>query len=267
MVLLLSFLLAGIPLDSAHAASDFERYLTAAIQLYENLDYELALEQLAQAKKVALGKEEHVTLALYEGIILADLNKWEEARASILTALLLEPEASLPVRVAPKTENMIEAQRVFARQEFDRRQRQEEPEPPSTPVEDNPSKAVATDRPERTSTPKTQLMPDTPPAPRELVQEVREPSRPVPVVPLALLGAGAVATLAGARFGLESRRLVDAAWGERTQFAVVSRLEEAQHSARTANILFGSAGVAVAGALVSWLLLPSPTKSPSGETR
>lgn len=162
LVLLMGVLLAGSPLGTAYAASDFERYLTAATRLYEDLEYELALEQLAQARKVARGVEEDVTLAMYEGIILAELSKWEQARTRFLTALLLNPDAKLPVRVAPKTENEFEAQRVRARQEIARQRRQAEP--PPEPAARTPPE-VATDRPERTPLPEPRLTPDTPPAP------------------------------------------------------------------------------------------------------
>ncbi|WPB77328.1 hypothetical protein KYC5002_51160 [Archangium violaceum] len=264
LVLLLSIILVGNPLGTAYAASDFERYLTAATQLYENLEYELALEQLAQARKVARGVEEDVTLALYEGIILAELSQWEQARARFLTALLLNPEAKLPLSVAPKTKNEFEAQRARALLEFARQQHQEEP--PQAPIAQRPLE-VATDRPERTSTQEPRLTPDTPPAPMARVEEVRAPSRMGPAVPLALLGAGAVAAGVGTWFGMESRRQVNAAWGAHYQSEVLSHRAEAERSARTANILFGSAGVAVAGAVVSWLLMPPRAESPSGETR
>lgn len=83
-----------------------------------------------------------------------------------------------------------------------------------------------------------------------------------------LLGAGVVAAGVGTGFGLASHGQVEAAWGARYQSEVLFHQAEAQRSARTANILFGSAGAAVVGALVSWLLMPSPAAEPrSGETR
>ncbi|WNG40563.1 hypothetical protein F0U61_47915 [Archangium violaceum] len=254
-------------MGSAYAASDFERYLTDATRLYEELEYEKALEQLARAREVARGEEE-VTVTLYEGILFAELNKWEQARASFLTALLLNPQAKLPVRVSPKLSREFEAQRERARQVLAKRTPSASASSPGS-SRSSPASApggVTTDRPEQKSKQGARLMPETPPAPTGLV-EVRQPARRVPIVPLVLLGAGVVAAGAGTAFGLASRDQVDAAWGARYQSEVISHQAQAQRSARTANILFGTAGAAAVGALVSWLLMPSPAAPSSGETR
>lgn len=267
-MLLLGLLLVGGPLGSAYAASDFERYLTEATRLYDDLEYEKALEQLARAREVARGAEEEVTVTLYEGILFAEFNKWEQARASFLTALLLNPEAKLPVRVSPKLNREFEAQRERARQVLAKRAPSASASSPGSsrnPPASAPS-VVRTDRPEQKATQEARLMPETPPAPTGLV-EIREPARRVPVVPLVLLGAGVVAAGAGTGFGLASRSQVDAAWSAHYQSEVISHQARARSSARTANILFGTAGAAAVGALVSWLLMPSPVASSSGETR
>ena len=99
-------LLAGAPAraqetSAAREATDFERYLAAAVRLYENLEYERALEQLERAKRFSRGADDDVLLALYEGVVRADLGEAEAARAAFKTGLLLDPEAKLPVKVSP----------------------------------------------------------------------------------------------------------------------------------------------------------------------
>ncbi|QRN97512.1 hypothetical protein JRI60_52795 [Archangium violaceum] len=299
--LVLGLLLVGGPSRPALAADDdFERYVAAARRLYDNLSYERALDQIQRARRISKGVEQDVTLGLYEGIILADLGRWEEARESFLTALLLQPDASLPVRVSPKVEKEFEAQRVRARQELARLQ-----SPPVTPgpapsssakpgtaqsnaakpgTASGPAKSgtasapapsasaktpppvVSSDRPEQP--PPSRLSPSEP-SPAVTPSVVETAPRRAPVVPLALLGAGVVAGGLGAYFGVSANgQLADARVAPLREDAL-AKFNDAHGSARTANILFGTAGLAVASAVVTWFLLPGDVSSPassSGET-
>ena len=81
---------------------DFRRYLTAAERLYYNLENERALQQLERAKEHSGGAEDDALVSLYEGTILMDLGRKEQAIAAFRTALLLVPTAKLPMKVAPK---------------------------------------------------------------------------------------------------------------------------------------------------------------------
>ncbi len=94
--LVLGLFLVGSPWHSARSEDDFQRYINAAVQLQESLEYEPALTQLQRARSVARGVAQDVTLGLHEGILLAELGRWEEARISFETALLLDPTAKLP---------------------------------------------------------------------------------------------------------------------------------------------------------------------------
>jgi hypothetical protein len=85
------------------------------------------------------------------------------------------------------------------------------------------------------------------------VEEKR--GRPV-TVPLVLLGAGVAAAGVGTYFGLDSRSQETAARDARFQGEAAARLDDARGSARLANILFGTAGLAATGALVTYLLMP-----------
>jgi tetratricopeptide (TPR) repeat protein len=264
--LVLGVLLVGGSSRPAHAADDFERYVAAARRLYDNLDYERALDQIQRARRISRGVEQDVTLGLYEGIILADLGRWEEARESFLTALLLKPDASLPVSVSPKVEKEFEAQRVRARKEL--AQLQSPPVKPGAAASGSakaPPPVVSTDRPEQARP--GQLTP-TEPSPALTPTGEAEP-RPVPVVPLALLGAGVVAGGLGAYFGVSANGQLGDARVAPLREDALTKFNDAHGSARTANILFGTAGLAVASAVVTWFLLPgagSVPASTSGET-
>ncbi len=289
-LLVLALLWVGSPLRSAHAANDFKRYLTAAVRLYESLEYERALKQLERAKRVARGVEEDVSIAIHEGIILAEMGRWQEARDTFKTALLLSPEAKLPLRVSPKVEVEFEKQRERARQELDRMQDADkggavatskpgQKKPASTsgpvvapsvgpePTPQVPAPTASTDRPEQKSEPVGALVPSAPPSPA-LTPTVEARPRRLPVVPLALVGAGAVAGGLGTYFGLSSQGQVEAARTAEFQDDFLSHHQQARSSATAANVLLGTAGLAVAGAVVTWFLMPADAATPSsGETR
>jgi hypothetical protein len=97
---------------------DFQRFLNAAVRLYENLEYERALEQVRNAKKQAVTPDQQAQAALYEGVMLSDLNKPDEARAAFKEALLLEPNAVIPIKVSPKVSKDFEDTRVAAQKEL-----------------------------------------------------------------------------------------------------------------------------------------------------
>ncbi len=139
--LALSLLLVGGAPRTALAATEFDRYLSAAISLYKDLESERALEQLKRARKVARGIEQDVAVALYEGIILADLGKWDSSRAAFRTALALDPEAKLPVLVGSKIEGEFEKIRERVHKDLARRKPRPEPRPTSPPPPAAPQEA------------------------------------------------------------------------------------------------------------------------------
>ncbi|WP_147443502.1 hypothetical protein [Corallococcus sicarius] len=85
-----------------------QMYVRSARQLYDNLEYERALEQLSRARAHSTGEADDVLLSLYEGVLLADLGKNEASTTAFKAALLLQPEAKLPVKVSPKVERRFE---------------------------------------------------------------------------------------------------------------------------------------------------------------
>jgi tetratricopeptide (TPR) repeat protein len=119
---------------------EFKRHLTASIRLYESLEYERALQQLQRAKELARNAEQDVIVSLYEGLILADMGQGEQAQAAFKTALLLNPEAKLPVKASPKVASDFEAMRVRVRQELERQRQKTEAQTakPPPPVPEKP---------------------------------------------------------------------------------------------------------------------------------
>src|SRR5687767_11396097 len=122
-LLMLCLLAVGLVPRPASAQDEFDRYLTAAVQLYESLDYDQALEQLQRAKPLARGIKQDVTVALYEGILLADMGRQEQSRTAFRTALLLDPEAKLPIKVSPKVARSFEEVRTSVRKSLARNAR------------------------------------------------------------------------------------------------------------------------------------------------
>lgn len=107
----------AVPLP-AHAQGEFQRHLNAAIRLYQSLDYERALTQIELARKQPHESDDEVKLALYEGIIQAELGHQDECTAAFKSALLVQPDVKLPVKVAPKVSTLFESVREQAKREL-----------------------------------------------------------------------------------------------------------------------------------------------------
>ena len=88
-------------------STEVKKYLNAAVTLYENLDYEKAIKQIQRAKTKSTGAIDDSAIALYEGIVYADMGKDEQALDAFKTGLSLEPEAKLPLEVSPKVEKVF----------------------------------------------------------------------------------------------------------------------------------------------------------------
>ncbi|WP_147451107.1 hypothetical protein, partial [Corallococcus llansteffanensis] len=85
-----------------------QKHVRSASKFYDDLEYERALEQLTQARRYSTGEADDVLLSLYEGAVLADLGRTEASITAFRAALLLQPEAKLPVKVSPKVERRFE---------------------------------------------------------------------------------------------------------------------------------------------------------------
>ncbi|MFP2933659.1 hypothetical protein ACLESO_52675 [Pyxidicoccus sp. 3LG] len=263
-----------LPLRVAQAEGEFERHVAEAVRLYDDLEYEQALEVLERAGTVARGLDEEATLGIYKGIINADLGRWDTARARFQAALKLRPEAQLPLKVSPKVSREFESQRAKVQAELARK-REDSPKVAETrsvaPAPDAvTSVEVAPLPPPSSETREEVARPDLVPSSETADQEIAEESRRrrVPVVSLVLLGAGVAAGGAGTVFGLSSRSQLEEARGAQFRDELVEQHGKAQTSAKTANVLFGTAGAAVAGAVVTWLLMgDSGTATAQGGAR
>ncbi|WP_225413454.1 hypothetical protein [Stigmatella hybrida] len=232
---------------AAPAQEDFQGALAEARRLYEDLEYEQALVQLQWAKPRARTPEQEVALGLLEGIVLGDMGERGPSLAAFHAALLLDPEAKLPLKVAPKVVRDFEEMRRRARADL----LQKRPQVPAPAQEVSPPKLAAQQslQPDLTPPPVRSPVPYTPVA----GTKIRSGRR---VLPWALAGAGAVALGVGTVFGLKSRASVSDARNGVFLDETRSHLEDARGSAGVANVLFGVAGAASAAALVTWLLSP-----------
>lgn len=245
--------------------ADFQRTFAAAVRSYEDFDYEKALGQLTRAQALAKGPEQEVPVALYLGIVHAELGRRDESLAAFRTAFYLQPDARLPVKVSPKVERDFEEVRQAVLKDLG----------PSTapveapPVAERPVQPAPTDTPAATGTPtpagRPALLPPEPTPPPAYVQ-TDKPSGRASVLPLALLGTGALAGGAATFFGLQSMSTIESAgrtslYGER-----VEKLNTAESQALVANILFGTASAAAVGALAAYLFSGSPSAPASTST-
>lgn len=230
------------------AGNDIRRYILAASHLYESLDYDAALEQLARAKALGPRADEEAEIALYEGIIYADMSGHrDQSQAAFRAALLLRPDARLPVKVSPKVERDFEQLRKQVAQELAKAKRSSRPPPPP-----------ASDRPVAAAPPPTpSLVPDAPPT-----LAAPPPSGPqlfgvqVPLVPAALGGVAVAAGVGGTVFGLMTRSSLDQAQRATYQDEAYAHWQDATHTAPVANTLFVAAGLLAGGAVATYFLLP-----------
>lgn len=227
----------------------FDAAMAEAARLYEDLESEQALAAVTRAKRLARTDEERSAAAIYEGVILADLGRRDAAMASFRAGLVLAPEAKLPAKVSPKVEGDFELVRQTVRKE---RAAVEKPAdaPVRPPVEKTPAPL---------SPPQVAAVP----APGvDLKADARERGmRRVPTVSWVLLGTGVVAGGVGSIIGLQSRGNVNSAREADLSADVSGHLDDARGQAVVANVLFGTALAAAAGAVTTYLLMGEPTST------
>jgi len=254
-------LAVGVVPGPARAEDDFQRYINAVAQLYASGESERALEQLQRARLRSWEVEQDVLVEVYEGLILLDLGQREQALAAFETGLLLDPEAMLPVKVSPKVSAAFEEVRKRVRKKLAQGAAQRLPsqavKDPMTPH------AAPSVRLSDTLLPGHELSSPAGPKPFEPRPElVAQPRSRVRVVPVVLGGVGVVAAGVGVVFGLRSRsgaaEVKDAykaklpAQDELPE--LINLRNEARSNALRANVMFGTAALAVGSAVVTWLL-------------
>lgn len=256
----LSFAQRSAPAATKAAARDngFQTRLQKAAQLYEELEYEQALDALTEAKALAKSNDERTQVALYEGVVLADLGQRTRSLTAFREALSLKLDAQLPVKVSPKVSRDFESVRSEMRTERAAQARAKPPAPKPLPSSQPPT--ATTDRPTLppeensglTAAP-TPTAPEAAPAGDLGAPSLNEKrSRRIRLLPVALLGAGVVAGGVGSYFGLRSQGNIEDARKASLVDEQVAHLDEARGQALAANILFGVAVTAAAGAVVTW---------------
>jgi len=282
---------------AAHAESaDAQKYLIAASRLYENLEYERALDQLKKARGVSGGVDDDVAIALYEGIILADMGKKDEAVAAFKEGLYLKPEANLPVKVAPKiaqvftaTKNEVlkELQPILAKKKAEEEKRlAEEKKRLADEQAKKAAEAAALERQraadeearraaeaerarlaqQQTDRPEDKSLVPPPKDTQDPLKVEKKASAGVPVAPLVVLGVGVAAAGVGAAFGVMANSEVNAARNATFQSDTIAHLNQANTNALVANIAFGVAGAAAITAVITYFVgrsaPPPPQESP-----
>lgn len=230
------------PAAPQSASPYFDAAMKEASRLYDDLEYEQSLSALTRAKRLARTEGERSTAAIYEGLVLADLGRRDAALASFRAGLRLAPEAKLPVKVSPKVEGDFEAVRQEVRRE--RAALAVPKDAPVLPVADAPPGV----------TPPVAAAPESAPGVDLTVDAKRTSARRVPTVSWVLLGTGVVAGGVGTVFGLQSRGNVGSAREAGLDSTVPQHLEDARGQAVVANILFGAALAAAAGAATTYFL-------------
>jgi tetratricopeptide (TPR) repeat protein len=120
------------------AKGNIRNHLVVIKQSLVNTEYERALDLVQVARQEPHGTDEDVTLSLYEGILLYELRRRDEAKEAFRGAFLLRPQAELPVSVSPKIQQEAEAARKQAEAEL-----KAMPSPPPPPEEAKAPKAPA----------------------------------------------------------------------------------------------------------------------------
>ncbi|NNB97272.1 tetratricopeptide repeat protein [Corallococcus exiguus] len=243
------------------AGTYFDAAMAEAARLYEDLESEQALAAVTRARRLARTDEERSAAAIYEGLVLADMGRRDDALASFRAGLLLAPEAKLPAKVSPKVEGDFESVRSAVRQELAAVKKPAEPVRPPL-VEKSPDAPVRTqveEKPVVLNPPRVAVAP-TPGV--DLKADAREhgTSR-VPTVSWVLLGTGVVAGGVGSVIGLQSRGNVNSARDADLSGDVSGHLDDARGQAVLANVLFGTALAAAAGAVTTYFLSGESTAS------
>jgi hypothetical protein len=248
------------------AAEDLaSTYLFATERLYESLEYERALVQVAQARRLPRTLAEDVRIALFEGLIRWKMSMREESLVAFKAGLLLNLDAQLPVPASPELRDAFEGLREQVRRESRAQAGGQQAAQSDASARGHGGEEIPTDRPELQE---QVLTPTSTPEPRPwLATPVQLGPMVVPKPTLALLGAGVVAGGVGSYFGLRSRGQLQGAHAVDFHDEMGARRAEGVRSARAANVLFGTAGVFVTSACLWWLFSSEEGKDMSGVGR
>jgi tetratricopeptide (TPR) repeat protein len=273
--LLVVLLLAGVAYGQDPQA--VQKYLFAASRLYQTLEYERALEQLKRARAASSGVADDAAIARYEGVVLFDMGKRDDALAAFREALYLEPDATLPLKVSPKISEAFEAARVKVKRELapvlEKRKAEEEAKQEAARklaqqnvaqteaaraeaarveaarVEAARVEAARVEAARASDAPRDPLL--TPPDPPGAA--IVTAPKPVPVTPLVLGGVALVSGGLAAVFGVLTGEQLTAARAATFQVDTIAALQRAQTPALVTNIALAVSGTTAVAALIAWL--------------
>jgi hypothetical protein len=113
-------------------------YLGAAERLYRNLEFEAALQTIQRAAAwPSSSPAEDVRIALFEGLIRAELGQDELATRAFKRALALDPLARLPASPSPKVRALFEKAAADLGPSLPPIVHPEQQPPPAAPAEEN----------------------------------------------------------------------------------------------------------------------------------
>lgn len=218
---------------SGEASSDpLKKELARAEALYQDLEYEQALALVHRAVARAKSPADELLVRLWEGVIASDLGKQNVADAAFRRALELDRNAKLPTRVSPKVEKDFEAHRA------------------ALPPADVPRRV--------------ELVPETkPPVAAVTTAKPGAFSLERHWLPLSLGGVALAATAGATVFGLQSAQHAQIARNASYQGEAAAALRQSEQGALVANVLWATAGSALVGGVISYVLgMPPAAPTP-----
>ena len=253
----------GLLVSAPAWAQSHNTYLDAGVRLYNDLEYEVALDQLKKA--VGDSPAQDIQIALYRGMVRFELSLLAEAEMDFKVALALDQEAKLPGHVSPKMSALFEKSRAEIARSRPARPTPVLAAPAPTPIPvvipkpTLPEAKVALVKPE----PKPIDVPRTEPVAVRSVPTSLEPEAVAPIkieppkptrsrgLSLGLLGGAADLGGGGAFLGLRSTQSVEDARSQQFQSDAVARRDTARSQALVANLAFGAAAIlAVTGVVL-----------------
>jgi len=240
--------LAAGPHDAAAQVTK-NPFLKAGIRLYNDLEFNAALEQLHRAESYPGNTlDDAVLVHTYEGIVQFESNNRPAAETEFSTALALDLNAQLPQNVSPKISDAFEAMRTKLQKE----------KVVVAPPQPDGSRTGVTHPPDATN----------PPAGGLTASTVKPQTSKSQVAPWVLLGSAAVLGGVGTVFAVHARGQGTDAQNAAFQDEADASLSGAKGSAVVAYVALGAA-VAAAATCVTLFVLDhnSDSQGAGGEAR
>lgn len=224
-------------------------YLAQAKVYYQGLEFEKCLQRLDQAaKQPGNSVRQQAEVELYSGLCRFNLGAREKAEADFEQAVKIDPAIALPPATSPRITEVFDTIKAKVAPA-----RVEEPASMMTAQSDVDSESVAPAKPidaPRELSLEPQNAPPSSTRNELLATPEKSPSR---VVPYALGGTAVVAAAVATYFGVTAKGHESQANDPSTYYAQAQTVgAQAKNEATVSNVLFGIAGAAAVGAVVTW---------------